>query len=1069
MKTRRLLPGLALVGLTAWLAYALTPTARHHRHLSAAGSFLTLQNHSAAEIEYLNALRLRPDDALALAGLGSVFWDQGRVVRAHVAFARAITAQPDLPRAHLGLARTWLALGRFDDAVREARQAAPAEAAAPLILAEAAAAGVETERIERELAATPSSPSGHATVLVAQGMLLARQGKAEGALDRYANALAIDPTCAEAHLARAALLNAQGHAAEAEGALAAAASLSPLRSAIRLQKIRFMLAHDRKEEAATELAQVTQTAPDFVAAWVLRAEAAAAEQQIDAALAFVGEALRRDAQVPEALLLQARLQEAKGDLPAAAGTLQAAARTFPSTPEFPYRLGLIEAARGDPTRAEAYLAAALALAPGHPAATLALASLQLRRNDAPAATKLLGPFLAQNPTSTPGRLLLIEAHRRSGRVEAAIELSRRLEAETPGDAGLPLLTGQIFAQAGRDHEARAEFARALALTPNFLPALEHLSALDLAAGRGDEAERRVVNALAQTHPAAGLFLLQARLRLARQDLVGAESALLRTIELEPRHAAAYTLLAKIYQQTGRLPEALALAGVAATHSPHDAEGLLVAAVLKDASGDADGAREAYEQVLALDPRSLTALNNLACLQEAHFRNLDLALELAQRARQVAANDPAAADTLGWILYQKGYYSRAAGPAAEAVTGLPDSALVHYHLGLTRYMLGDEVGARAALERALGLTLEDDSAAEARRRLAVLSLDASYASAGDIAQLEAAPNLSHDPIALRRLGAMQAAAGHPAAAITRYEQALRLAPPNPQAALKLIELHRANGDLPRALEVARTMHRALPDDPLLTRTLATLALSTGDHAWAFGFLEEVAGKLPASADLHFEHAIAATNTGRLAAARQSLQAALRLSPTETESIRIRHHLAALDWASDANAAVQAQPQLIALLNAEPALVTALLASGLVAEARHDPAAAREAYTRALRNAPDFTPARKRLAILYAEDDEDHADALALSLKARREMPHDSEVARALGILLVRAGQPKRALQLLREAADQTPPDARLLLHLGLAQRADGRAAEARRSLETALQLQPAEPLEAEIRRVLALTD
>ena len=104
MKTRRLLPGLALVGLTAWLAYTLTPTARHRRHLSAAGSFLTLQNHSAAEIEYLNALRLRPNDASALTGLGSVYWDQGRVVRAHVAFARANTAQPDLPQAQIGRA-----------------------------------------------------------------------------------------------------------------------------------------------------------------------------------------------------------------------------------------------------------------------------------------------------------------------------------------------------------------------------------------------------------------------------------------------------------------------------------------------------------------------------------------------------------------------------------------------------------------------------------------------------------------------------------------------------------------------------------------------------------------------------------------------------------------------------------------------------------------------------------------------------------------------------------------------------------------------------------------------------
>lgn len=1072
MKTRRLLLGFTLIGLGAWLAYALTPAARHRRHLSAASGFLASQNHGSAEIEYLNALRLRPDDARTLAGLGTVYWDQGRVVRAHLAFTRARTVQPDSPAVHGGLARTTLALGRLDEAVHEARlawRANPDEPTAPLILAEAAAAGIETEAIQQELNTNPPSPRARAAVRVAQGMLLARQGNSSAALESYSAALTADPTCAEAHAARAAVLSNSGENAAAEAALAAAATLSPLRSAVRLQQIRYFLVHGRSEEALRELAHLTQTAPDFVAAWVLRSEAAAANQRNAEALEFIGEALRRDSYVPEALLLQSRLQEATGDLAAAAGTLQSAMRVFPAAAEFPYRLGLVESARGDQPRAEAHIAEALARSPGQPAATLALAGLQLRRHDAAAASALLMPFVEQNPNSTPGRLLLIEAHRRAGRLEAAVRLSRQLESEASNDAGLPVLTGQILAQAGSAAEARTEFNRALTLKPGFLPALEQLSALDLATGHADEAESRVAAALEQPNSSGGLYLLQARLRLARKDLPGAETALLRAIDVAPRQATAYTLLAKIYQQTGRLPEALALARVATTHSARDPDALLVTAVVKDATGDHEGAREAYEQVLVLDPRCLTALNNLAFLQEAHFHNLDLALELAQRARQVATGDPATADTLSWILYQKGYYSRAAGPAAEAAAGLPDSATVHYHLGLTRYMLGDESGARAALERALGLKPEDENAAEARRRLAVLGLNANGVADGAIAQLEADPNLPRDPVALRRLGELQAAAGKPAAAAARYEQSMRLAPPTSAAALKLIELCRAAGDDARALEVARTMHRALPADVALTRALAALALGAGDHAWAFGLLEEVAGKVPDTADLRLDHATAATYTGRIAAARQSLQAALKLSPTDAENQRIRRHLEALDLASDAAAAARAESQLNTLLTAEPTLVTALLASGLAAEARRDTAAAKDAYTRALRTAPDFTPARKRLAVLQAEGEEDDANALALALKARREMPDDPEVARALGILLVRAGQPRRALPLLQEAANKMPPDARLLLHLGLAQRGVGRAEEARRSLEAALQLQAPEPLNTEIRRVMALPD
>jgi tetratricopeptide (TPR) repeat protein len=1069
MKVTRLVLGFTIVGLASWVAYRLTPSARHQRHLSAATSLHTAQLHGPAEIEYLNALRLRPDDASALVGLGNLYLDQGRVVRAHFVFNQALKVEANSPAVQLGLARTALALGRPEDAVRSARlawQAKPNDPIAPLILA---TAGIEREEIRNELHAAPSEPRARAAVLVAQGLLLAQERAPTAALECYSQALATAPACADAHLARAALLSQSGEIATAEGALAAAAALAPLRSAIQLHHLRFLCAQGRQEAALTQLADITRNAPDFVAAWVLRAEVAASQRQISDAIEYVGEALRRDPYLPEALLLLARLHETRGDLDAAALTLQAALRDFPTTAEFAFRLGLIESARGDLPKAETCLVQALTLAPGQPAATLALAGLHLRRNDTTAAAALLTPFLEQNPQSNAGRLLLVETHRRAGRWDAAIALSRQLESEAPDDPSLPILSGQLLALAGHTPEARERFARALALKPGFIPALEQLSALDLAAGRREDAEERVAAALRETPAMPGLYRLQARLRLAARDVAGAETALLHAIDLDPRDATAYTLLAKIYQQTGRLPGALALARVATAHSPRDPEALLVAAVVKDATGDPDGAREAYEQVLALDPRCLTALNNLACLQEAYYHNLDLALELAQRARQAAVNSPAIADTLGWILYQKGYYNRALGPALEAAAGLPGSGPTQYHLGLTRYMLGDEAGARAALERALGLQPADENADLARHRLTILGLDGRTAPAEAIAQLERDPNLGRDPIALRRLGDAHAASGQPAVAAGRYEQAMLITPPDGTAGLKLIELWRSAGDSPRALEVARNLHRALPDHAPITRLLASLALGSGDYSWAFGLLEDVTPKLPDTVDLRLDHALAAAGTGRLGPARESLQAALRLSPSAAEATQIQRQLQALDFANDAALAAREEAKLTALTEAEPKLVTAIFASGLAAEQRGQTAQAQSTYRRSLQLAPDFTPARKRLAILLANANEEDSNALALAIKARRESPQDAEVARALGILLVRAGQPQRALPLLREATDRVQPDARLLLHLGLAQRGSGRAEEARRSLEAALQLQPDPTIDAEIRRGLAQPD
>ena len=57
------------------------------------------------------------------------------------------------------------------------------------------------------------------------------------------------------------------------------------------------------------------------------------------------------------------------------------------------------------------------------------------------------------------------------------------------------------------------------------------------------------------------------------------------------------------------------------------------AALYEATGNLDAARKYYEQALAIDPNSALAANNLAFLYVKQGGNLDLALGLAQKAKQ----------------------------------------------------------------------------------------------------------------------------------------------------------------------------------------------------------------------------------------------------------------------------------------------------------------------------------------------------------------------------------------------------------------------------------------------------
>ena len=58
-----------------------------------------------------------------------------------------------------------------------------------------------------------------------------------------------------------------------------------------------------------------------------------------------------------------------------------------------------------------------------------------------------------------------------------------------------------------------------------------------------------------------------------------------------------------------------------------------------------------------------------------------------------------------------------------------------------------------------------------------------------------------------------------------------------------------------------------------------------------------------------------------------------------------------------------------------------------------------YERILNQYPDFAPAQKQLAIIYAKDSSKLDKAFELATKARETMPDDLELTRILGMILV----------------------------------------------------------------------
>src|ERR1035437_2857744 len=77
--------------------------------------------------------------------------------------------------------------------------------------------------------------------------------------------------------------------------------------------------------------------------------------------------------------------------------------------------------------------------------------------------------------------------------------------------------------------------------------------------------------------------------------------------------------------------------------------------LYESKQDWNKAQDAYRKALGLKPNDPLASRSLANVMLQSGGNLDEAMTLAQTARRGMPNSPAAADTLGWVYYQKGAY------------------------------------------------------------------------------------------------------------------------------------------------------------------------------------------------------------------------------------------------------------------------------------------------------------------------------------------------------------------------------------------------------------------------------
>ena len=601
------------------------------------------------------------------------------------------------------------------------------------ILVESSRSQQELDDAEKQLRGINASDKAGFHLASAAAAL--RKQDLSAAMSEAKQALSLDSSSVDAHLALAKLSWLTGDQTAADREFKAAAELAPIRSPARLAYAEFKTRTGAADEAVSQLKEITRQAPDSLQALRMLAQIAASQKQFDESLGHLENILFRDPANIEARLLQAQVWLAKGETKKALESLENLSASLPKVPAIKLELARAYFQNNSVAQAIAALDQAIAIYPDYTEAILLLGQINLRSGNAQSVIPSMLNLLKKHPDLIQAQMILSEAYMAQGRIDDAISLFREQIKASPQDPVAYLRLGLILRRASKLDEARKAFEEAQRLAPENPIALTQLVDLDIQNKAFGAAVERIKAELQRSPQSSVLNFLEGKVYAAQGEWNRAESSLTHAIELDPNFSSAYGLLITTYLARNELPQAIAQLQTVLAKNPKDVRALMLSAIIYEKMNDFSAARDTYGKLLSVDPSFAPALNNLAYLYAERLKDLDKALDLAQKARTLLPSDPAVADTLGWVLYKRADYQQALTLLQESAQNLPNNAEIQFHLGMANYSMGRTNEARAAFSRAVAELGDFPDREEAQRRLALLENAASKEAGPSTTELE----------------------------------------------------------------------------------------------------------------------------------------------------------------------------------------------------------------------------------------------------------------------------------------------------------------------------------------------
>ncbi len=708
-----------------------SPQAKEARYLRSGKEFLKNKDHRRAIIELSNAVQAMPTDGEAYYQLGLAYLAAGDPAPAVTSLHKATTLNPKHSGAQIALSqllassgerallqdaesrlRTLLAdapanpdtlntlafteikLGKPEEAMNllsEALKQSPQPIASAVLMAKARLIQKDLPGAEDVLRRACQDHPKSANCRVVLGGFFNRVNKPLDAIEEFQKALQIESNNAPALLYLAITEHALGRKAEAEQDFRRL-SASPLKTYRLLYGV-FLFQEGRRDEAVREFENVSRQSPSDRLARTQLVAVYRAVGRIADAERILTDALRKNPKDVDALLQRSALAIEAGRTTAAQTDVNQVLGLRPYSAEAHYILSRIHQSQGAVLSRRQELFESIRLNPYLLPVRLELAGLLVGSNAATTAMQVLDAAPEPQKNEPGVRMqrnwVLIALKDKSPELRSAVETGLR----TQRSAELLLQSSVLRLRDGDPAGARSAVEEALAGRPDDIRALEVLVQIFRAQKQSPAAIERVKRYVAQRPGSAAAQGLLGNLLLEAGDRVQARAAFAAAKAASPGALDADLAIARIDIADGEIDSARnILTGVASSRTATATTAHLWLGNLEEMGGNHGAAAEHFRQVLQVDGNNTQALNNLAYYLAEYANQPDEALKYAEKARELAPDSAAGANTLGWVLYRKGLYSLAVQHLATAVDK-GDTPRRRCHLAMAYAKLGQKQRAR----------------------------------------------------------------------------------------------------------------------------------------------------------------------------------------------------------------------------------------------------------------------------------------------------------------------------------------------------------------------------------------